>query len=145
MYEKSPKKVRELKDIVEDLHEVFSYQGSNCIPVCSQGSCWLTHKRKAFQKVVDQHGAYINHLIALHRDESIKSEDRARLKGYVLKWSHSKFLLGSAMYIDVLKGPSMCSLSLQKSDCDIVYGDCDIVYGLKQILKAADSIKSVRI
>ena len=72
------------------------------------------------------------------RDESIKSEDRARLKGYVLKWSHSKFLLGSAMYIDVLKGPSMLSLSLQKSDCDIVYG-------LKQILKAADSIKSLRI
>ena len=30
------------------------------------------------------------------------------------------------------------SLSLQKSDCDIVYG-------LKQILKAADSIKSLRI
>ena len=42
------------------------------------------------------------------------------------------------MYIDVLKGRSMLSLSLQKSDCDIVYG-------LKQILKAADSIKSLRI
>ena len=138
MYEKSPKKVRELKGIVEDLQEVFSYQGSNCIPVHSQGARWLTHKRKALQKVVDQYGAYINHLIALCRDESNKSEDRARLKGYVLKWSHSKFLLGSAMYIDVLKGLSMLSLSLQKSDCDIVNG-------LKQILKAADSIKSFRI
>ena len=42
------------------------------------------------------------------------------------------------MYIDVLKSPSMLSLSLQKSDCDIVYV-------LKQFLKAADSIKSLRI
>ena len=138
MYEKSPKKVHELKGIVEDLQEVFSYQGSNCIPVLSQGSPWLTHKGKALQKVVDQYGTYKNHLIALCRDESIKSEDRARLKGYVLKWSHSKFLLGSPMYIDVLKHSSMLSLSLQKSDCDIVYG-------LKQILKAADSIKSLSI
>ena len=137
LYEKSPKKVRELKGIVEDLKEVFSYQGTNCIPVRSQGSRWLTHKRRALQKVIDQYGAYINHLITLSQDTSVKSEDRARLKGYILKWSHSKFLLGSAMYIEVLKCPSILSLCLQKSNCDIVYG-------LKQILKAADSIKSLR-
>ena len=59
MYEKSPKKVHELKGIVEDLQVVFSYQGSNCNPVRSQVSHWLTHKRKALQKVVDQYGAYI--------------------------------------------------------------------------------------
>ena len=51
LYEKSPKKVRELKGIVEDLKEVFNYQGSSCIPVRSQGSRWLTHKRKALQKL----------------------------------------------------------------------------------------------
>ena len=93
--------------------------------------------KKALQKVIDQYGAYISHLTSLSQDKSIKSEDRARLKGYVLKWSHSKFLIGSAMYIEVLKGPSILSLCLQKSDCDIVYG-------LKQILKVVDSIKSLR-
>ena len=41
------------------------------------------------------------------------------------------------MYTEVLKCPSILSLCLQKSNCDIVYG-------LKQILKAADSIKSLR-
>ena len=73
VYEKSPKKVRELKGIVEDLKEVFSYQGTNCIPVRSQGSRWLTHKRRALQKVIDQYGAYINHLITLSQDTSVKS------------------------------------------------------------------------
>ena len=41
------------------------------------------------------------------------------------------------MCIEVLKSPSILSLCLQKSDCGIVYG-------LKQILKAVDTIKSLR-
>ena len=41
------------------------------------------------------------------------------------------------MYVEILKGPSILSLCLQKSDCDSVYG-------LKQILKVADSIRSLR-
>ena len=96
----------------------------------------MTRKRKALQKVIDQYGPYINHLTTLSQDKSIKSEDHAHLKGYVLKWSHN-FLLGSVMYIEILKGPLILSLCLQKSECDIVYG-------LKQILKVVDSIKSLR-
>ena len=86
---------------------------------------------------MDQYGAYITHLITLCEDKTIKSEDRARLKGYVQKWTQSKILIGCAMYVEILKGPSILSLCLQKSDCDIVYG-------LKQILKVADSIRSLR-
>jgi len=41
------------------------------------------------------------------------------------------------MYVDILNGPSKLSLCLQKVDCDIVFG-------LKQILKVADSITSLR-
>ena len=137
LYEKSPKKVRQLKEIVEDLKEVYDYNEGGCIPVRSQGSCWITHKRRALQKVVDQYGAYIAHLIALCEDKGVKPEDRARLKGYVQKWTQSKILIGCAMYVEILKGPSILSLCLQRSDCDIVYG-------LKQILKVADSIKSLR-
>ena len=137
LYEKSAKKIRQLKEVVEDLKEVYNFSEGGCIPVRSQGSRWITHKRRALQKVVDQYGAYITHLITLCEDKTIKSEDRARLKGYVQKWTQSKILIGCAMYVEVLKGPSILSLCLQKSDCDIVYG-------LKQILKVADSIRSLR-
>jgi len=41
----------------------------------SQGSRWISHKRKALQKVVDQYGAYVAHLISLSKDTTIKSED----------------------------------------------------------------------
>ena len=135
--EKSSKKVRELKGIVEDLKEVYNFNEGGFIPVRSQDSRWITHKRRALQKVVDHYGAYIAHLTTMCEDKTLKSEDRARLKGYVQKWSQSKILLGCAMYVEILKGPSILSLCLQKTDCDIVCG-------LKQILKVVDSIKSLR-
>ena len=38
LYEKSAKKVRQLKEVVEDLKEVYDYSEGGCIPVRSQGS-----------------------------------------------------------------------------------------------------------
>ena len=99
LYEKSAKKVRQLKEVVEDLKEVYNFSEGGCIPVRSQGSRWITHKRRALQKVVNQYGAYITHLITLCEDKTIKSEDRARLKGYVQKWTQSKILIGCAIYV----------------------------------------------
>ena len=63
LYQKSPKKVRQLKEIFENLKEVYEFNdgASSCIPVQSQGSHWISHKRKALQKVVDQYGVYIFH------------------------------------------------------------------------------------
>ena len=42
--------------------------------------------------------------------------------GYVRKWSDAKILIGCAFYVEVLKPPSVLSLSLQGSDVDIVFG-----------------------
>ena len=74
-----------------------------CIPVRSQGSCWITHKRRALQKVVDQYGAYIAHLNTLCEDKGAKPEDQACLKGYVQKWTQLKILIGCVMYVEILK------------------------------------------
>jgi len=104
--EMSSKKVQELKGIVDDLKEAYDFNEGGCIPVRSQGSRWIAHKRRALQKVIDQYGAYIAHLTSLCQDKSVRSEDRARLQGYVQKWSQLKVLLGCAMYIEILKGPS---------------------------------------
>jgi len=53
-------------------------------------------KWKVLQRVVNQFGAYLSHLVALCEDTS---EDRVRLKGYLLKWSHAKLLIGGAMFM----------------------------------------------
>ena len=51
----------------------------------------------ALQRVVDRYGAYITHIAALIEDTSLKSDDRARLKGYVKKWKKARILIGVAM------------------------------------------------
>ena len=133
LYEKSSKKTHELASIVEDLKEAFDFPRSGNVPI---GSRWINHKRRALQRVTDRYGAYISHLIVLSGDMSLKSEDRARLKGYVQKWTHAKFLIACAMCTQVLKPPSILSLSLQGSDVDIVFG-------IKQLLKASTTLASM--
>lgn len=59
IYNKSPKKSRELTDIVEDLKEVWEFSSGGNLPVRSEGSKWISFKRKALQRIVDRYGAYL--------------------------------------------------------------------------------------
>lgn len=136
LYAKSPKKSRELADIVEDLKEVWEFSGGGDKPVRSEGSRWINHKCKALQRLVDRYGAYLNHVTALVEDQMIQSTDRARLEGYLKKWKQSNVLIGAAMYVDVLKAPSLLSLSLQEEKLDIVLG-------IQQFLKSSKSLKQM--
>ena len=86
--------------------------------------------------MTERYGAYMSHLNALSEDTSVNSEDRAWLKGYVQNWTHTKFLIGSAMFTEVLKPPSTLSLSLQGSDLDTFFG-------IKQLLNAASTLRSM--
>ena len=118
LYSKSPKKTRELADILQNLKEVWDLSAGGDLPVRSERSRWINHKRKALQRLVDRFGVYLHHLTALAEDQSIKSTDRSRLKGYVSKWKQSRVLIGAAMYVDVLKAPALLSLSLQEEKLD---------------------------
>ena len=129
LYNKSPKKSQELTTIVEEVKEVYHFPKGGSLPVSCQGT---NYKRKAMQRVIDRFGAYISHLVALIEDSSVKACDKARLKGYVHMWNQGKILVGCAMYIEILKAPSILSLALQEDQIDIVYG-------LKQILKSASA------
>ena len=136
LYAKSPQKSRELADIVEDLKEVWEFADGGDLPVRSEGSRWINHKRKALQRLVDRYGAFLNHVTTLAEDRSIKSTDQARLQGYLKKWKQSKVLIGAAMYVDVLKAPALLSLSLQEEKLDIVLG-------IQQLLKSTKSLKKM--
>ena len=136
LYEKSPRKCRELSDLIVDLKEVFEFPEGGNLPVRAHGSRWITYKRKALQRVVDRYGAYLNHLATLIEDKSIKSTDRQRLKGYLLKWREAKMIIGTALYTDALKPASLLSLTMQDDDIDVVKG-------IKHILKSHSSLKKL--
>ena len=114
LYSKSPKKIRELTDIISDLREVYEFGKGGDVPIRSHGSRWISHKRQALQRIIDRYGAYIAHLTTLAADSSVKSANRAKLKGYLSKWEHGKVLIGCTLYVDALKAPSLLSKALQE-------------------------------
>ena len=88
LYEKSPKKCRELAEIVADLKEFLSFDDGGVRPIRSCGSRWVTHKLNAMKRVLAKFGAFTHHILALSEDSSVKGGDRAKLKGSLTKWTH---------------------------------------------------------
>ena len=113
----------------------ISQKGGLCLFV-AKGLDGSVTKGKPCKRVIDQFGAYVSHLEALIEDDTVKAVDRARLKGYLQMWNQGKILIGCAMYSEILKPPSILSLTLQEEQFDIVLG-------LKQILKSVSALQSL--
>ncbi len=90
LHENSPKKCWELDIITESLKEVFELPKGGNHPVRSQGTRWISHKRKALQRLLDRHGIYIAHLTSLSSDNTVTPDDQAKLKGYLRKWKEPR-------------------------------------------------------
>ena len=96
LYKKSPKKCRELEDVVSALksclepHKVPEKGGN--IPLCACGTRWVSHKLVAISRFLERYGACIAHLITLTEDPAVKSPDKQKMKGYILQWSDAKMV-----------------------------------------------------
>ncbi len=87
LYNNSPKKSTQLAEIVKDLEAAFHFPKGGNIPIRCCGTRWITHKRRAMQRIVDRFGAYVTHLEAIVNDSSIKHADKAKLTGYHRRWA----------------------------------------------------------
>ena len=76
----------------------------------------------AIRRTLSKYGAYTNHLITLSEDiySIVRSADRVKLCGYCLQWTDAKYVLGCAVFIDVLTPSSMFSMTMQSDALDIV-------------------------
>ena len=138
LYEKSPKKCRELHDIVSDLKQCLQFQDSGVKPIRASGSRWVSHKVAALKRVLSKYGAYTNHLAALSEDPSVKSSDRAKLKGYYNKWTEGKYLIGCAVFVDILMPCSIFSKVMQSDEVDIL----GAITSLLKTIKETDKLSS---
>ena len=75
LYEKSPKKCRELEDLVSELGEFISFTGKGLRPIHASGSRWISHKLNGLRRILSKYGAYTMHLVALSEDRSVRSTD----------------------------------------------------------------------
>ena len=117
LYENSPKKCRELQDIVDELKQCFdpsvvpSEEGNRPLRAC--GTRFIPHKVAALKRI-DRSGAYLSHLIAMMEDSTVKSVDKQKMKGYYLKWQDAQVILCCAFYYDLLQPSAILCKVLQE-------------------------------
>ena len=70
--------------------------------------------------VLSKYGAYTAHLATLSEDALVKPADRAKFKGYLSKWGDAKYLLGCAVFVDLLAPCAIFSKSMQEDEVDIL-------------------------
>ena len=135
LYEKSPKKCRELEDLVNDLKDCFECDDGGIRPLRANGTRWVAHKLNAMKRVVAKYGAYTAHIAALSMDRSVTPADRAKLKGYHTKWTDAKYVLGCALYVDLLKPCAIFSTAMQSKEVDILGAMNGVVKTLRELEK----------
>ena len=135
IYEKSPKKCRELEEVITDLKGCITFDDSGIRPVRASGSRWISHKLNAMKRVLSKYGAYTSHIIALSEDHALKSADRAKLQGYCKKWSDAKYILGCAVFTDLLTPASIFSKQMQLDELDILTALSNLLHTVKEVEK----------
>ena len=139
LYERSPKKCRELDEIIVDLKECFSFDDEGVKPVRASWSRWVTHKLNAMKRVISKYGAYTSHLATLSENRSVKAVDRAKLKGYYNRWTDGKYLLGCSLFVDLLTPCTIFSKCMQSDEIDIL----GALTCLLKTLKETDKLSSM--
>lgn len=120
LYEKSPKKLRELKDIHEIVRETFEFEDGGVRPIRACGTRWLAHKTNAISRILDKYGIYITHLENVASDKNYAKDQQSKMKGYLKDWRTTKMLVNLCFYLDILSPLKKLSLILQKEGVDTV-------------------------
>lgn len=87
------------------------------------------------RRVLSKYGAYTNHLVALSEDSTVKSADRAKLRGYCHQWTDAKYVLGCAVFIDILTPSAIFSKVMQSDELDILAALSSLLRTIKETEK----------
>ena len=114
MYEKSPKRLRELQILAELMEESIRK------PDKANGTRWLQHKSCALSTLLLGYPVIVAHLKSMSSDESnLKPVDKIRFSGYVKKLTSFKFVLHTLFYKCLLNPLASFSCSLQADSVDL--------------------------
>ena len=120
IYEKFPKKCRELKEIVMELKGCLQFNDAGVQPAWAIGSGWVSHKLNTMKLVLSTFGVYTSHLAALSADSSVKDSDGAKLRGFYMQWVGTKYLLGCALFVNHRTSCAIFSKVMQSDDLDVL-------------------------
>ena len=120
LYKRSPKKLRQLKELVNIYEDTFDFQVGSYKPKKASGTRWISHKLAALEVIIDKYGILMQHLKSLAEDKSYPSADRAKFKGWYNKWTQTRIPLLACLAIEVLAPAKILSKTFQLEEVDIV-------------------------
>ena len=109
LYQKSPKRLRELREFGEIYDKVVPK------PTKSAGTHWIAHKVQGMEIISSHYGIFMNHLESLSHMDS-DPEKRAELAGYAKRWVQAKYPIHLAIYLDILAPIKTLSLTMDLHD-----------------------------
>ena len=92
LYENSQKKLSQLSDLHLELKDSYEFEQGGVKPLRSCGTMWIAHKTNPMRLLIDKFGLYMQHLEEMAADKSYKSDQRAKLKGYLTQWRKTSCL-----------------------------------------------------
>ena len=114
------KKLSQLSDLHLELKDLYEFEQGGVKPLRSCRTRWIAHKTNAMRLLIDKFGLYMQHLEEIAADKSCKSDQRAKLKGYLTQWRKTSMLLNLGFYFELLQPASCLSLALQEEELDPV-------------------------
>ena len=112
VYEKSPKRLRELRALGEIMEEVVTKPGK------AHGTRWVQHKSRALASLLRSYPVIVAHF------ESMASEstaDGARFRGYLKVLTSFKFVLHMLLFFVLLQPLAALSCNLQGESVDLMF------------------------
>ena len=114
VYEKSPKRLRELRSLAEVMEEHIKK------PDRATGTRWVQHKSRALKSLILGYNFIVAHLKAMTSIEStVKPENKAKFKDYLTRLTSYKFALHMLFFDALLEPLAVLSFSLQGSSADL--------------------------
>ena len=131
-YEKSPKRLRELKAVADEMEEGIRK------PDKANGTRWLQHKSRALSTLLQGYPVIVEHLRNMCSDQSsVKPVDKIKFRTYLNKLTSFKFILHSLFYEALLNPLASFSCSLQADSVDL----CFSVAKLKALFPSLEKLK----
>ena len=113
LYQKSSKKLSELKKLFKDIKGDFEMFGDGVKPVKSTGTRWIDHRLRAMECVIEKFGLYTRRLgDSISREKNGKN--RATVQGKLNKLLEAQVILRSAFLRDMLTPAKIFTLITKK-------------------------------
>ena len=112
-YEKSSKRLRELRKLHKVLSELNEFEDGRVKPSKCSGTRWIAHVLRSMSGLIDKFGLYLQHSETIISDTT-KKTDKATLEGKRKQLTDASILLRSALFIDLLEPTKKFSILSQR-------------------------------